>query len=65
MEKLCDAYVHALMSYIEMEYDNIPPEVTEEMAHYFVECFNQEPPVCLPNAAGIFWERFLKTPENL
>lgn len=65
MEKIRSAYIGALMAYIEMEYDNIPPEVTEEMESYFMECFERDVPMCLPNAAGVFWERFLKTPENL
>ncbi len=54
-----------LMTYIELEYDNIPEVVTDEMEEYFEECFGYGSPVCLPNAAGVFWERFLKTSENL
>lgn len=65
MEKLRSAYIGALMAYIELEYENIPSEVTDEMESYFEDCFLHEPPLCLPNAAGGFWERFLKTPENL
>lgn len=65
MENLCSAYINVLMTYIEMEYDNIPSQVTDEMEAYFFECFNEGSPVCLPNAAGGFWERFLKTKENL
>lgn len=65
MEQMCSAYVHGLMSYIEMEYDNIPDEVTEDMARYFIECFNNGESVCLPNAAGGFWERFLRNVESL
>lgn len=65
MEQMCSVYIYGLMEYIELEYDNIPSEVTEEMNEYFVECFNNGQPVCLPNAAGGFWERFLKNPENL
>lgn len=53
------------MTYIELEYENIPDEVTEEMERYFESCFEEAPPLCLPNAAGGFWERFLKTPEML
>jgi hypothetical protein len=52
------------MSYIELEYDNIPDEVTEEMESYFEECWLETPPLCLPNAAGAFHERFMKGPEN-
>ena len=65
METIRDAYIVALMTYIELEYDNIPSEVTPEMESYFNECFSSEPPLCFPNAAGAFWERFLKTPEKL
>lgn len=65
MEHLCSFYIGSLMSYIEMEYENIPREVTPEMDQYFFECFNDGRPVCLPNAAGGFWERFLKSPEML
>lgn len=57
MENLCSAYIGALMTYIELEYDNIPPAVTDEMESYFLECFHDG--VCLPNAAGVFRERFL------
>lgn len=59
------AYISALMTYIELEYDNIPEKVTDEMESYFEECWQVTPPVCLPNAAGGFWERFLKTSETL
>ncbi len=65
MDHLCSAYIHGLMSYIELEYDNIPPDVTDEMEAYFVECFNDGRPVCYPNAAGGFWERFLRTSDIL
>lgn len=65
MEILLNAYVGSLMAYIGMEYDNIPHEVTGEMEFYFIECFNDGKVVCLPNAAGAFYERFLKSPENL
>lgn len=60
MEHLCDAYIGALMTYIQLEYDNIPSEVTDEMESYFLECF--EHGICLPNAAGVFRERFLGNP---
>jgi hypothetical protein len=53
------------MTYIELEYDNIPETVTDEMEVYFQECFGYGTPLCLPNAAGGFWERFLKTSETL
>lgn len=59
------SYICHLMSYIELEYDNIPEKVTEEMESYFEECWQETPPLCLPNAAGGFWERFLKTSEIL
>lgn len=65
MKFLCNAYIGALMAYIELEYDNVPSEVTGEMEQYFLECFNDGEVVCLPNAAGVFWERFIKTPESL
>lgn len=65
MEHLCSAYIGSLMTYIEMEYENIPTEVTDEMEAYFLECFNDGKPVCLPNAAGGFWEKFLRTSEIL
>jgi hypothetical protein len=53
------------MTYIELEYDNIPEHVTPEMEAFFEECFSPGSPTCLPNAAGLFYERFLKTPEIL
>jgi hypothetical protein len=53
------------MTYIELEYDNIPEFVTPEMEAFFEECFAEGSPVCLPNAAGDFYQRFLKTPEIL
>ena len=65
MEKIRSSYIAMLMTYIELEYDNIPEVVTDEMEEYFEECFGDGFPVCLPNAAGVFWERFLKTSENL
>jgi len=65
MEQLRNAYIGALMTYIELEYDNIPETVSDEMCGFFEECFEQDPPLCLPNAAGAFWERFLKTSESL
>lgn len=65
MEHLCSAYIHSLMNYIEMEYDNIPSEVTEEMEAYFMDCFRNDPPTCFPNAAGMFWERFLRKSDIL
>jgi hypothetical protein len=48
------------MQYIEMEYDNIPASVTPEMEEFFHECFESDPPVCYPNAAGLFYETFLR-----
>lgn len=65
MEEVCSGYISALMTYIEMEYDNLPSQVTPEMERYFMECFNDGDVVCLPNAAGGFWERFLRTQETL
>lgn len=65
MERLFSAYICALMTYIELEYDNIPEHVTPEMEAFFEECFSPGSPTCLPNAAGLFYERFLKTPEIL
>jgi len=61
MEQMLSAYICALMTYIELEYDNIPDEVTPEMEEYFGECFMVDPPVCLPNAACVFYERFLRS----
>lgn len=63
MDAILSAYVGALMTYIQMEYDNLPQQITPEMEEYFVSCFNYE--ICLPNAAGGFWEKFLKTPETI
>lgn len=51
-------YIHCLMRYIELEYDNIPDSVTEDMAFFFNACFENR--MCLPNAAGEFANRFLK-----
>lgn len=65
MEQMHSAYISSLMTYIELEYDNIPEIVTDEMESYFEECWQATPPQCLPNAAGGFWERFLKTTETL
>jgi len=65
LEQLRSFYISALMTYIELEYDNIPDKVTDEMERYFESCFDEAPPLCLPNAAGGFWERFLKTPDIL
>lgn len=59
------AYICALMTYIDLEYDNIPEQVTDDMESFFEECFSEGRPICLPNAAGEFYERFLKTPEIL
>lgn len=56
--KLRVDYIHSLMHYIELEYENIPDQVTEEMAMYFNRCFDMR--VCLPNAAGEFADYFLK-----
>jgi hypothetical protein len=53
------------MTYIDLEYDNIPEQVTDDMESFFEECFSEGRPICLPNAAGEFYERFLKTPEIL
>jgi hypothetical protein len=46
------------MEYIEQEYDNIPEFVTPEMEDYFRECFERKE--LIPNAAGVFYETFLK-----
>lgn len=59
---MLSAYVCALMTYIELEYENIPEFVTPEMEAFFEECFGAGEPTCLPNAAGMFYERFLKNP---
>lgn len=60
IEHFRELYVSSLMQYIEMEYDNIPDSVTPEMEEFFHECFDSEPPVCYPNAAGLFYETFLR-----
>jgi hypothetical protein len=52
-------YISALMSYIQEEYDNVPEFVTPEMEDYFREC--EADMVCLPNAAGVFYETFLRS----
>lgn len=59
-EVLRGVYVGSLMCYIEAEYDNIPKKVTPEMEQFFNECFDQDPPMCYPNAAGLFYEMFLR-----
>jgi hypothetical protein len=48
------------MRYIEMEYDKVPEVVSQEMEEYFTDFFEQDPPVCYPNAAGVFYETFLR-----
>lgn len=53
-------YVSSLMSYIELEYDHIPEVVTPEMEEFFHDCFDRDPPMCYPNAAGLFYETFLR-----
>ena len=53
-------YVSSLMSYIEIEYDNTPEIVTPEMEEFFIDCFDHDPPMCYPNAAGLFYETFLR-----
>jgi hypothetical protein len=51
-------YVGLLMHYIEQEYDNIPDYVSEEMDDLFRECWESQENI--PNAAGLFYEKFLK-----
>lgn len=51
-------YISILMGYIEQEYDNIPEVVTPEMDDYFRACLERMEPI--PNAAGMFYETFLK-----
>ena len=58
-----EMYVGSLMSYIEMEYFNIPSDVTPEMEEYFVSCYEET--MCFPNAAGGFYETFLRRNEVL
>lgn len=60
IEQLRGLYISSLMQYIEMEYDNVPDHVSPEMDEYFNECFDQSPPLCFPNAAGHFYEMFIK-----
>lgn len=57
-------YIGSLMSYIEAEYDNIPEHVNPEMDQFFNECFDQDPPMCYPNAAGLFYETFIRHLSN-
>lgn len=65
MQERFSSYVSGLMNYIEMEYDNIPEMVSPDMQEYFLECFNDGQAVCFPNAAGVFWERFLRSSSIL
>ena len=63
-------YIRSLMTYIEMEYENIPSHVTPEMSEYFDSCWEaykngDHAVACLPNAGGGFWENFLKTADSL
>lgn len=51
-------YISLLMNYIEQEYDNIPEHVTPEMEEHFRDCWEREEPI--PNAAGLFYETFLR-----
>lgn len=51
-------YVSLLMNYIEQEYDNIPEHVTQEMEDHFRECWERGESI--PNAAGLFYESFLR-----
>lgn len=51
-------YVSLLMNYIEQEYDNIPDSVTPDMEEYFCAC--AEAGELIPNAAGMFYETFLR-----
>lgn len=60
IEQLRGLYIASLMNYIEMEYENVPDVVSPEMEQYFYDCFDQEPPTCYPNAAGVFYETFLR-----
>lgn len=52
------SYLGLLMNYIEQEYDNIPGMVTPEMFSFFHECFERQE--LIPNAAGLFYENFLR-----
>lgn len=58
LEQFRESYIATLMSYIEMEYDNIPSEVTPEMDRFFNDCFDRRS--CYPNAAGLFYDNFLR-----
>lgn len=51
-------YISLLMNYIEQEYDNIPGMVTSEMEEYFLFCWDRGE--LIPNAAGMFYETFLR-----
>lgn len=51
-------YISILMGYIEQEYDNIPDFVTPEMEEHFRTCAEREE--LIPNAAGMFYETFLR-----
>lgn len=51
-------YISRLMNYIEQEYDNIPDDLTPEMDEYFLSCLENKD--AIPNAAGMFYETFLR-----
>lgn len=54
-------YIRRLMSYIADEWDNIPEEMTPSFAIFFNRCC--EDGISIPNAAGIFIEKFIKGGE--
>ncbi len=51
-------YIHRLMAYIAHEWDNIPEEMTPGFAIFFNQCCDEG--LLIPNAAGLFVEKFLK-----
>lgn len=53
------AKIYNIMTYLEMEYDNLPDDLTPEMIRYFDDAVDKNE--ALPNVAGGFYEKFLKT----
>lgn len=52
------AKIYNIMTYLEMEYDNIPDELTPEMMQFFTASIESNE--ALPNVAGDFYEKFIK-----
>lgn len=51
-------YIHVLMAYIACEWDGVPDEVSPAHAIFLNKCCDNATPI--PNAAGLFAEKFLK-----